>query len=74
MEPVKKPRGKELSADQKLENKNKASLRVKVEHCIGRVKIFRILKDRIRLYKRGIKDLVMELGCALNNFKLLYKT
>ena len=74
MEPIKKPRGKELTADQKLENKNKASLRVKVEHCIGRVKIFRILKDRIRMYKQGIKDLVMELGCALNNFKLLYIT
>jgi hypothetical protein len=68
--PHKKPRTKEL----KRENKQKAAIRVKVEHCIGRIKVYRILKDRIRLYKQGIKDLVMELGCALNNFKLAYKT
>lgn len=72
--PHKKPRTKDLTEEQKLENKQKASVRVKVEHCIGRVKIYRILKDRIRLYKQGIKDLVMELGCALQNFKLAYKT
>ena len=72
--PQKKPRTKELTAEQKQQYKQKASLRVKVEHTIGSVKIFPILKDRIRLYKQGIKDLVMELGCGLHNFKLAYKT
>lgn len=47
---------------------------VKVEHTTGRVKIYRVLKDRIRMYKQGIRDLVMELGCGLNNFKLTCKT
>ena len=72
--PVKKPRNGELTEEQKKENKQKASQRVKVEHAIGKVKIYRILKDRIRLWKQGIKDLVMVLGCALHNFKLDYKT
>lgn len=72
--PQKKPRSKELTEEQKLSNKKKASVRVTIEHIIGRVKIYRILKDRIRMYKQGIKDLVMELGCALLNFKLSYKT
>lgn len=72
--PDRKPRTKDLTEEQKSSNKQKASVRVKVEHAIGRVKIYRVLKDRIRLYKQGIKDLVMELGCELNNFKLTCKT
>lgn len=72
--PERKPRTRELTDEQKSSNKQKASVRVKVEHAIGRVKIYRVLKDRIRMYKQGIKDLVMELGCGLNNFKLAYKT
>ena len=72
--PDRKPRTKDLTEAQKQQNRQKASMRVKVEHTIGRVKIYRVLKDRIRMYKRGIKDLLMELGCGLNNFKLTYKT
>ena len=29
-----------------------------------------LLKDRIRLWKEGIRDLVMELCCALHNFRV----
>lgn len=72
--PHKKPRTRDLSEEQKQQNKQKASVRVKVEHTIGRVKIYRVLKDRIRMYKQDIKDLVIELGCGLNNYKLTYKT
>lgn len=71
--PVKKPKGAELTAAQKQANHNKASKRVKVEHSIGRIKIFRILKDRIRIWKNDAKDFVMEIGCALVNFKIAYK-
>lgn len=72
--PHRKPRTRELTDEQKRQNRQKSAVRVKVEHAIGRVKIYRVLKDRIRLYKQGIRDLVMELGCGLNNFKLDYKT
>ena len=54
--------------------KQQASLRGKVEHSIGRVKVFRMLQDRLRMYKQGIKDLVMEFRCTLHNFKVAYKT
>jgi hypothetical protein len=71
--PHKKPRTRELTEEQKQQNKQKAAVRVKVEHIIGKVKIYRVLKDRIRMYKQGIKDLVMEVACAINNFKCSYK-
>ena len=29
-----------------------------------------LLKDRIRLWKAGVRDLVMELCCALHNFRV----
>jgi hypothetical protein len=72
--PVKKPKGGELTTEQKQANHKKASKRVKVEHSIGRIKIFRILKDRIRIWKNEAKDLAMEIGCAIANFKIAYKT
>ena len=34
------------------------------------VKRCRIVKDRIRLWKGGVRDLVMELCCALHNFRV----
>jgi hypothetical protein len=30
----------------------------------------RIVKDQIRLWQQGIRDLVMELCCALHNFRV----
>lgn len=47
--PHKKPKGQELSDDQKRENKQLASLRVYVEHGIRRVKGFRIVRDEYRM-------------------------
>ena len=70
--PQQKPRDPELTQEQS--NKQKASLRGKVEHSIGRVKVFRMLQDRLWVYKQGIKDLVMELRCTLHNFKVACKT
>jgi hypothetical protein len=34
------------------------------------VKRGRIVKDRIRLWKEGVRDLVMERCCALHNFRV----
>lgn len=42
--PLRKPRGRELTQLQKDMNKTISSFRVKIEHTIGRVKIFRIVK------------------------------
>jgi len=69
----KKPRGKELTPVQKQENKNKASQRVLIEHAIGQVKVWRIVKDKIRSYRHNLRDEVMFIACGLHNFKINLK-
>jgi hypothetical protein len=44
--------------------------RLRIEHANSSVKRCRIVKDRLRLWKAGIRDLVMELCCALHNFRV----
>lgn len=68
--PEKKPKGKELTENQKQENKVKASQRVVIEHAIGQVKVWRILKDKIRSYRHRLRDEVMLIACGLHNFKI----
>jgi hypothetical protein len=46
---------------------------VYVEHVIGRVKVYRIIKDFLRSHKFGIDDFVMQIACALVNYKLSIK-
>lgn len=45
----KKPRGGELTPEQKEANRQFASRRVRVEHGIRRIKAFRIVRDAYRL-------------------------
>jgi hypothetical protein len=74
--PIKKPKGKELTTEQKAANKAKSADRVKVEHIIGHAKVYRIIKDTIRLWKKNyadINDFIMEICCGLHNFKIEYK-
>lgn len=68
--PTRKPRGGELTDDQKAENQVLASRRVPIEHVNSSVKRCRILKDPCRLFKDGVRDMLMEIGCALHNFRL----
>ena len=68
--PVKKPRKKELLAEEKEFNRQISSKRVKVEHTIGQCKIFRIVKDEVRAFKDDFRDTCMMLASALNNFKM----
>lgn len=51
--PHKKPRGKELSDRQKLLNKRISSQRICVEHGIGKMKIWRITRDKLRNSRRN---------------------
>ncbi|MBP9017767.1 MAG: IS5 family transposase, partial [Paludibacteraceae bacterium] len=70
MMPTKKPKGKELSDEQKENNRSISSFRVLVEHAISGVKRCRIVKDRFRCHKFGFDDLVMELACGLHNLRI----
>jgi DDE superfamily endonuclease len=64
--PMKKPRGRLLTLDQQQVNQSLHDRRLRIEHVNSSVKRCRIVKDRIRLWKRGIRDLVMEICCALH--------
>jgi hypothetical protein len=68
--PTKKPRGEELTREQQWANQALHQRRLRIEHVNSSVKRCRIVKDRIRLWKEGIRDLVMELCCALHNFRV----
>jgi hypothetical protein len=70
MRPIKKPKGSALTAEQKAFNQTVASRRVPIEHVISSVKRCRIIEETIRLWKDGMHDLVMEVCCALHNFRL----
>ena len=68
--PTKKPRGEELTREQQWTNQALHQRRLRIEHVNSSVKRCRIVKDRIRLWKEGVRDLVMELCCALHNFRV----
>jgi hypothetical protein len=68
--PTKKPRGQELTWEQQVANHALHCRRLRIEHVNSSVKRCRIVKDRIRLWKEGVRDLVMEICCALHNFRV----
>ena len=43
--------------------------RLRIEHVHSSVKRCRIVQDQIRLWKQGVRDLLMELCCARHNFR-----
>jgi hypothetical protein len=73
VQPTKKPRGGELTPPEKATNRRISSIRIRIEHAIGGVKRFRIVKDKIRLLKDRIRDTVMDTCCGLHNFRLQYR-
>ena len=68
--PTKKPCGEELTRVQQVANQALHQRRLRIEHVNSSVKRCRIVKDRIRLWKQGVRDLVMEICCALHNFRV----
>ena len=70
IQPTKNPRGHELTRTQKARNRKIARRRVRSEHVNSRVKHCRMPKETIRMGKAGIRDMVMEIGCALHNFRV----
>ncbi len=72
-QPKKTPRGGELTPPEKAANRRISSIRIRIEHAIGGVKRYRIVKDIIRLLKDGIRDAMMETCCGLHNFRLQYR-
>ena len=61
---------KDLTADEKAQNKAISAERVGVEHSIGGVKIYHIVRDIYRNHRTAFEDLVMETACGLFNLRL----
>ena len=72
-QPTKKPRGGELTLEQKEENRRIASEKMRIEHALCGVKRCRIVKDKLRSWQDQIRDMVMEIACGLHNFRLRFR-
>lgn len=70
IQPQKKPRGGELTDQEKAHNTEISKQRITVEHSIGGVKVFRIVHHIFRNIKTDFDDLVMETACGLHNLRL----
>jgi hypothetical protein len=64
--PFKKPKAGELSQLQEEHNDSLASWRVRIEHCIGWAKNWKILSTRFRTH-RSLYTLIMQVVCGLVN-------
>ena len=73
-QPKKKPRGRDLTQEEKEQNSLISSMRIVVEHVICGVKRCRIVKDVFRNTREKFADLVMEIACGLHNFRTAYRT
>jgi len=73
VQPKKKPRGGQLTPEEKAENQHISSIRIRIEHAIGGVKRYRIVKDKLRNWKRPFRDQLLETCCALHNFRLNFR-
>jgi len=71
VQPAKKPKGGELSEEQRHENRSISSVRVRIEHFIGGVKRFRIVKDECRAYKNNFRQTVFVICTGLHNFRIM---
>jgi hypothetical protein len=69
-QPTKKPKGGQLSPEEKAANTLISKERISIEHSLAGLKVFRIAHDVYRNLRAGFDDLVMEVACGLHNFRL----
>jgi DDE superfamily endonuclease len=62
-----------LSDEQKEKNKKISRERIFVEHAIGRLKKFRILKNRCRMKCQNLKNQIIGICAGLANYQLTLK-
>jgi len=74
IESIKKKKGVELTACERLWNRVASSARVAVEHAISGVKRCRIVQEINRLRIEQTLDSVMVIACGLHNFRVSNRT
>ncbi|MCP6757995.1 MAG: transposase family protein [Fischerella sp. CENA71] len=67
--PIKKPRNRELTTEQKEQNKQFSSNRIFVEHRIRLVKIFRVIQERFRLNPQKYEQIMLTI-CGLVRLRI----
>ncbi|MEH2386387.1 MAG: transposase family protein [Nostoc sp.] len=67
--PHKKTKNQEIPELQKQENKELSSRRIGVEHLIGRIKIFKVARDRFRLAYNKYNRIIMSV-CGLVRLRM----
>lgn len=67
--PIKKPRNRELTSEQKLQNQAFSAKRIFVEHRISSVKIFRVIQDRFRLNPQKYERVILTI-CGLVRLRI----
>ena len=72
-QPTKKPRDGDLTSEQKDDNRRIASEKMRIEHTMCSVKRCRIVKDKIRYWKDGVRDMVMQIACGLHNLRMRHR-
>ena len=68
MQPKKKPKGGELAPEEKEANRRISRVRVRVEHSIAGVKVFRS-HGIYPNFKTGFEDALNETSCGLHNLR-----
>ena len=69
----KKPKGRDLTVEERAKNRKISSIRTQIEHVISGIKRYRIVKDKLRNAKIGCTDVVMETCSGLHNFRLNFR-
>jgi len=72
-QPKKKPRGKELTKEEKEANRELSRVRVVIEHLISGAKRLRIVKEEMRLKVENVSDDLMEIACGTHNLRNLMR-
>lgn len=72
--PKKKPRGRELTMDEKEMNKLISSYRVVVEHAIGGMKRLKCMSEKLRNRKPFIDDTLLLLSAGIWNYHIQFST
>lgn len=73
LQPKKKPRGGELTGEEKALNRELSRVRVIIEHLISGAKRIRIVKEEMRLKVENVSDDLMEIACGLHNFRTAFR-
>ncbi|MEZ4772830.1 MAG: transposase family protein [Bacteroidia bacterium] len=73
VQPQKKPKGKDLTSEQVQQNRDISRVRVRIEHFIGGVKRYRMVKDECRAYKNDFRDTTVGICTGLYNFRVAHK-